>query len=242
MTYCLGMKLDAGMVFMSDSRTHAGVDNVGKFEKMRVFSKPGDRMLVTLSAGNLSVTQSVLSLIEQRARAGGADSVLLAKTMYEVACQIGEAMREVQQRDGEHMRRNHIDCSASFVLGGQIFGEPARLFLVYAEGNFIESSQDTPFFQIGETKYGKPILDRVLTPATDLEDAVKCAMVSFDSTMRSNISVGPPLDVLVFSSEREEITLRKRVEANDPYLMHIHEQWGEGLKRLFTELPDPEWG
>ena len=241
MTYCLGMNLDAGMVFVSDSRTNAGVDNIGKFEKMRVYARSGDRMLVTLSAGNLSVTQNVLSLIEQRARAGGINSVWHVDSMYDVACLIGEAMREIQRRDGDYMRKNNIDASASFVLGGQIQGEPPRLFMVYTEGNFIESSHDTSFFQIGEVKYGKPILDRVLVPGTPLDDAVTCALISFDSTMRSNISVGPPLDVLVYRKDSFSIELQKRLEEGDPYLMLIRQQWGEGLRRVFTELTGPEW-
>jgi putative proteasome-type protease len=241
MTYCLGMNLDAGMVFVSDSRTNAGVDNVGKFEKLRVYSKPGERVLVTQSAGNLSVTQNVLSLLEQRARSGGQNSVWEAASMYDVACFIGDAMREVQRRDGDYLRKNNIDASASFILGGQVRGEPPRMFLIYTEGNFIESSQDTAFFQIGEVKYGKPILDRVLEPSTSLQDAVKCALISFDSTMRSNISVGPPLDVLVYTRDSLEIGLQHRLDEGDPYLGLIRQQWGEGLKRVFTELAEPDW-
>lgn len=241
MTYCLGMNLDAGMVFVSDSRTNAGVDNVGKFEKLRVFAKPGDRVLVTQSAGNLSVTQNVLSLIEQRARAGGSNSLWQADSLYDVACLMGEAMREVQRRDGDYLRKNNIDASASFILGGQVRGEPPRMFLIYTEGNFIESSHDTTFFQIGEVKYGKPILDRVLEPQTSLHDAVKCALISFDSTMRSNISVGPPLDVLVYHRDSLKVGLQQRLDEGDPYLGLIRQQWGEGLKRVFTELEEPGW-
>jgi putative proteasome-type protease len=241
MTYCLGMNLDTGMVFVSDSRTNAGVDNVGKFEKLRVFDKPGERVMITQSAGNLSVTQNVLSLLEQRARAGGERSIWEVDSLYDVACLIGEAMREVQRRDGDYLRKNNIDASASFILGGQIRGESPRMFLIYTEGNFIESSHDTTFFQIGEVKYGKPILDRVLEPSTSLRDAVKCALISFDSTMRSNISVGPPLDVLVYHRDSLDIALQQRLDEGDPYLGLIRQQWGEGLKRVFTELKEPDW-
>ncbi|ODU46769.1 proteasome-type protease [uncultured Aquimonas sp.] len=242
MTYCLGMNLDAGLVLVSDSRTNAGVDNVGRFEKMRVFAREGDRVVVTLSAGNLSVTQNVLSLMEQRARGGGEHSLWMAESMYDIACLLGEAMREVQRRDGDYLRKHNIEASASFILAGQIRGESPRMFLVYTEGNFIETSHDTPFFQIGEIKYGKPILDRVIEPSTALEDAVKCALISFDSTMRSNISVGPPLDVLVYERDSLKLGLQKRLDEGDPYLQRIRQQWGEGLRRVFVELEGPEWG
>lgn len=241
MTYCLGMNLDAGLVLVSDSRTNAGVDNVGRFEKMRVFAREGDRVAVTLSAGNLSVTQNVLSLMEQRARGGGEHSLWMAESMYDIACLLGEAMREVQRRDGDYLRKHNIEASASFILAGQIRGESPRMFLVYTEGNFIETSHDTPFFQIGEIKYGKPILDRVIEPSTALEDAVKCALISFDSTMRSNISVGPPLDVLVYERDSLKLGLQKRLDEGDPYLQRIRQQWGEGLRRVFTGLEGPEW-
>jgi len=242
MTYCLGMNLDAGLVLVSDSRTNAGVDNVGRFEKMRLFVREGDRVVVTLSAGNLSVTQNVLSLLEQRARGGGEHSLWMAESMYDIACLLGEAMREVQRRDGDYLRKHNIEASASFILAGQIRGESPRMFLVYTEGNFIETSHDTPFFQIGEIKYGKPILDRVIEPSTALEDAVKCALISFDSTMRSNISVGPPLDVLVYERDSLKLGLQKRLDEGDPYLQRIRQQWGEGLRRVFVELEGPEWG
>ncbi len=242
MTYCLGMNLDAGLVLVSDSRTNAGVDNVGRFEKMRVFAREGDRVVVTLSAGNLSVTQNVLSLMEQRARGGGEHSLWMAESMYDIACLLGEAMREVQRREGDYLRKHNIEASASFILAGQIRGESPRMFLVYTEGNFIETSHDTPFFQIGEIKYGKPILDRVIEPSTALEDAVKCALISFDSTMRSNISVGPPLDVLVYERDSLKLGLQKRLDEGDPYLQRIRQQWGEGLRRVFVELEGPEWG
>jgi putative proteasome-type protease len=242
MTYCLGMKLDAGMVFVSDSRTNAGVDNVGRFEKMRVFEKPGERVIVVLSAGNLSVTQNALGLVEHLARKDpNAASFLNATSMFEVAGALGNALREVQRRDGDYMRQNQIDASASFIVGGQIAGEPTRLFLVYSEGNFIESSRETCYFQIGEIKYGKPILDRVLSRRTSLQDAVKCALISFDSTMRSNISVGPPIDVLVVESDALRVGITQRLDEGDAYLTHIRNAWSDGLKRLYVQMPAPPW-
>ncbi len=241
MTYCLGMNLKEGMVFVSDSRTNAGVDNIGKFEKMRVYARDGDRVIVTLSSGNLSVTQNALSLLEQRARTSGLANLWKCTSLYDVACALGEAMRDVQRRDGDYLRQAQIEASASFILGGQIAGEAPRLFMIYSEGNFIESTHDTAFFQTGEVKYGKPIIDRVLTIATPLSEAVKCALISFDSTMRSNISVGPPLDVLVYRADALRVEQQRRLEEGDPYLMMIRRQWGEGLKRVFTELAPPEW-
>ena len=242
MTYCLGIKLDAGLVFASDSRTNAGVDNVGRFEKMRVFARDGERVVVTLSAGNLSVTQNALGLLEyQSKRDPGRPSFWNASSMYEVATMLGVAMREVQRRDGDYMRQNSIDASASFILGGQIQGEEQRLFMLYSEGNYIESSNGTSYFQIGEIKYGKPIIDRVLVPGTTLADAVKCALISFDSTMRSNISVGPPIDVLVYEADSLRVKLQSRLEEGDPYLTEIRREWSEGLKGLYVRMPAPPW-
>lgn len=242
MTYCLGMKLQTGMVFASDSRTNAGVDNVGRFEKMRVFAREGERVVVTLSAGNLSVTQNALGLLEYQSRRDPSRSSFWnATSMYEVATMLGEAMREVQRRDGDYMRQNNIDASASFILGGQVRGEEQRLFMLYSEGNYIESSNGTNYFQIGEIKYGKPIIDRVLVKGTSLSDAVKCALISFDSTMRSNISVGPPIDVLVYEADSLAVKLQNRLEEGDPYLTEIRREWSEGLKRLYVHMPAPPW-
>ncbi|MFN7550513.1 MAG: peptidase [Pseudomonadota bacterium] len=242
MTYCLGMKLDAGMVFASDSRTNAGVDNVGRFEKMRVYEKPGERVIVALSAGNLSVTQNALGLMDHQARKDPhATHFNNASSLFEIAGALGDAMREVQRRDGEYMRANKIDASASFIVGGQIAGEAPRLFLVYTEGNFIESSRETNYFQIGEIKYGKPIIDRVLTRRTSLQDAVKCALISFDSTMRSNISVGPPIDVLVLETDALRVGVTQRLDEGDPYLTQVRQAWSDGLKRLYVQMPAPPW-
>jgi putative proteasome-type protease len=242
MTYCLGMNLDAGMIFASDSRTNAGVDNVAKFDKMRVFAKEGERVVVTLSAGNLSVTQNALGLLDLRARENPeAVSIWNARSMFAIAGLLGEAMREVRRRNEEYLRLNNIDASATFIVGGQIAGEQHRLFLVYSEGNFIEASQDTNYFQIGEVKYGKPIIDRVLTRKSSLAEAVKLALVSFDSTMRSNISVGPPIDLLIYDADSLRNGTLRRMEEDDAYFSGIRRGWSDGLRKAFTELPDPDW-
>ena len=242
MTYCLGMKLQAGMVFASDSRTNAGVDNVGRFEKMRVFAREGERVVVTLSAGNLSVTQNALGLLEYQSRRDPSRSSFWnATSMYEVATMLGEAMREVQRRDGDYMRQNNIDASASFILGGQVRGEEQRLFMLYSEGNYIESSNGTNYFQIGEIKYGKPIIDRVLVKGTSLSDAVKCALISFDSTMRSNLSVGMPIDLVCYQRDSLHVSMRRRFDEGDPYFTALSADWRQGVRKVFRELPELAW-
>jgi len=242
MTYCVAMSLDAGMIFASDSRTNAGVDQIARFSKMRVFAREGSRVIVTLSSGNLSITQNALNTLDQRARGGDTQMHLWnASSMFDVARLIGDALREVKQRDGAYLAQNNIDSSANFLVGGQIRGEPPRLFEVYSEGNFIEATPDTCYFQIGESKYGKPVIDRVINRNTSLIDATKCTLVSFDSTMRSNISVGLPIDLLVYETDALAIRLQKRIEETDPYFQMVHTQWGEGLRQVFSQLPNPQW-
>lgn len=242
MTYCVAINLEAGMVFASDSRTNAGVDNIARFEKMRVFAKDGDRMIVTLSAGNLSVTQNAQSLLELRARNDPHSlNIWNAKSLFEVAGLVGDAMREVRARDEAYLRAQNIDASASFIVGGQIAGEMPRLFLVYSEGNFIESSADTPFVQIGEIKYGKPILDRIVRREMSLDDALKCTLVSFDSTIRSNISVGAPIDLLIYEIDSLRVGIKRRLEENDAYLQSIRSDWETGLREAFDRLPANGW-
>ena len=230
------------MIFASDSRTNAGVDQVMRFSKMRVFARHGDRVIVSVCSGNLSITQNAVNTIEQRARAGdNALNLLNAQSMFDVARLLGDAMREVNQRDGEYLLQNNIDASANFLVGGQIRGEPPRLFQVYTEGNFIEATPETCYFPIGEIKYGKPIIDRVINRSTGLLEATKCTLVSFDSTMRSNISVGLPIDLLVYEADSLTIKLQRRVQESDPYFQMVHTQWGEGLRRVFAQLPNPDW-
>ena len=242
MTYCVAMALDAGMIFASDSRTNAGVDQISRFSKMRTFVRAGERVIVTLSSGNLSITQNAINILEQRARAGdNAHHMWNAASMFDVARLLGDALRDVKTRDGPYLAQNNIDSGANFLVGGQIRGEPPRLFEVYTEGNFIEATPDTCYFQIGESKYGKPVLDRVLTRETSLVDATKCTMVSFDSTMRSNISVGLPIDLLVYEADSLAVGVQRRIDESDRYFQMVHTQWGEGLRRVFAELPDPDW-
>jgi putative proteasome-type protease len=235
------MSLDAGMIFASDSRTNAGVDQIARFAKMRSFSRDGDRVIVMLSSGNLSITQSAVNLVEQRARSDSELSLWNAQSMFDVARLVGDSLREVKSRDGPYLLQNNIDSSANFIVGGQIKGEPARLFEVYSEGNFIEATAETCYFQIGESKYGKPVIDRVVSRTTSLLDATKCTIVSFDSTMRSNISVGLPIDLLVYETDTLRVRLKRRIEESDGYFQLVHSQWGEGLRRVFAQLPDPDW-
>ena len=195
-----------------------------------------------LSSGNLSITQNAINILEQRARTGDHELNLWnAPSMFDVARLLGDVLREVKTRDGPYLLQNNIDMSANFLVGGQVRGEPPRLFDVYSEGNFIEATPDTCYFQIGESKYGKPVLDRVINRGSSLVDATKCTMVSFDSTMRSNISVGLPIDLLVYETDSLTVRMQRRIEETDPYFQMVHTQWGEGLRRVFAELPAPDW-
>lgn len=242
MTYCLGMRLAAGLVFVSDSRTNAGVDSVATFRKCFVFDEAEDRAVVILTAGNLAVTQAVIALLEDRAASKDpAVSVYAATSMFEVARIVGDAVREVHDRDGEHLSRHGSEFNASLIVGGQIAGRRLRLYNLYSAGNFIEATEETPFFQIGETKYGKPIIERVLTYDTPLIKAAKCALVSFDSTIKSNLSVAPPLDMVIIPADRPKDLQRYRIGDSDPYFRNIRTLWGEGLNQVFTMLPDPDW-
>ncbi len=242
MTYCAAAMLDAGIVFASDSRTHAGVDNIATFRKMKVFEYPGNRVVVTLGSGNLAVTQATLNLIEQNIRRNdGSPNLANVSSMYDVADLVGISLRAVRERDGPYLEQSNVDSGASFIVGGQIAGEQQRLFLVYSEGNFIEATPETPFFQIGETKYGKPILDRVITRSTNLDDAIKCVLVSFDSTMKSNLSVGMPIDLLCYDRDSLQVTKVRRFDEKDDYMRGLRQQWGEGLRRAFTNLANFEW-
>lgn len=242
MTYCVAVVLDAGMVFASDSRTSAGVDHISSFRKMRVFAADGDRVIVILSSGNLSITQSVVNILDHHTRNPDSQKTVMNVTsMIEVAELLGDTLREVKRRDDPYLKESNVDAGASFLVGGQIRGERQRLFNVYNEGNFIEATRDTPYFQIGESKYGKPVIDRVIKCNTSIVDAIKCTLVSFDSTMRSNISVGLPVDLLVYNRNSLKLGMQKRVEEGDPYFTMIHQQWGAGLRKVFSELPNPDW-
>ena len=242
MTYCVAIILDAGMVFASDSRTNAGVDHIATYRKMHVITRDGDRLIVILSSGNLSITQSAINLLELQSRSDDSNKTIYnSASMFEIADLVGNALREVRRRDGPYLLQNNIEANASFVVGGQIKGEHQRLFHVYSEGNFIEATPETPYFQIGESKYGKPVIDRVINRHTTLLDAAKCVLVSFDSTMRSNFSVGLPSDLLAYHNNRLRPGIVRRIDETDPYFNMIHTQWGEGLKRVFAQIPNPQW-
>ena len=240
MTYCVGMLMEAGLVFLSDTRTNAGVDQINTFRKMSVFEQPGERVLVLLSAGNLAITQAVVSLLYESQALEG-DNLLNSVDMFEAARHVGECVREVHRRDAESLQAFGIDFNASFLLGGQIAGEAPRLFNVYAAGNFVEASPDTPYFQIGESKYGKPILDRIFRWDSPLEEAAKCALISMDSTLKSNLSVGLPLDLLCYARDSFSADRRLRIAVDDPYFRALHEAWSERIKHAFAELPGLDW-
>jgi putative proteasome-type protease len=238
MTYCVGMKLDCGLIFMSDTRTNAGLDNISTFSKMRNWSVPGERAIVLLSAGNLATTQTVSSLIDERTRnpRPGQPSLLETGSMFQTAQLIGSVIKEVIH-DAAPSGQNADAFGASLILGGQIKGEEPRLFYIYPEGNFIESSVDTPFFQIGEHKYGKPILVRAYEPEMSVADAIKLLLVSFDSTLKSNLSVGLPLDMQTYAKDSFALDKPRRFDRNDPYYNAISEGWGAALKDAFHQLP-----
>ena len=242
MTYCIGVMLDQGMIFASDSRTNAGMDNIAKFCKMTVFERRGDRVIVLLSSGNLAGTQAVIGVLNQRCAAGDAAANLWSvRTMFDVAMLVADAMRDIERRDGGYLEENEIGFNASFIVGGQISGEPSRLFRIYAEGNFIEAGPDTPYFQTGETKYGKPVIERVIACSTPLADATKCVLVSFDSTMRSNLSVGMPIDLICYERDSLEVRRRRRFDEGDAYFAALGHEWSEGTRRVFRELPELQW-
>ncbi|MDD5268256.1 MAG: peptidase [Methylococcales bacterium] len=238
MTYCVGVMLDNGLIFASDSRTHAGVDNFARFCKMTVFERVGDRVIVLLSSGNLAGTQAVISILKQRNAVGGVANLWAAKSMFDAAMLVSDAMRDVDRRDGQHLAANGASFNASFVFGGQIAGEPPRLFRLYTQGNFIEASLETPYFQTGEAKYGKPILDRVITRSTSLNDAAKCVLVSFDSTMCSNLSVGMPIDLICYQRDSLEVRMRRRFDEGDAYFTKLGKEWTEGTRQVFSRLPN----
>jgi putative proteasome-type protease len=242
MTYCVAMLLDTGLVFLSDSRTNAGVDMISTFRKTVVFERPGERVLVMQTSGNLAVSQSVTSILRERIEAGGdALHLLNAPNLFEAARCVGEALREVHRRDAGALREFGIDFNATLSLGGQIRGESPRLFSVYAAGNFIEATPDTTYFQIGESKYGKPIIDRVIRRSSSINEAVKCALVSMDSTIRSNLSVGPPLDLVVVRRDQFSVARHVNIDSDNAYFQSIRGLWSDALRHAFTALPEPDW-
>ena len=241
MTYCVGMMLERGLVLMSDTRTNSGVDNISTFRKMVHWEVPGERIIAVMSSGNLATTQAVIGKLEERNKtpAERHNSVLEAPTMFQIATQLGKLLREtIQERDTDNGMKAAGTFSATLILAGQIQGMEPRLFLIYPEGNFIEASYDTPFFQIGETKYGRPIILRGYNPKMDFSDAVKLLMVSFDSTLKANLSVGLPLDLLVIENGRFEPLHEERITAADPWYRSLSASWSEALRAALDALPE----
>ncbi len=240
MTYCVGLQLEQGLVFMSDTRTNAGVDNFAKTRKMFQWEVPGERLITLMTAGNLATTQALVSMIEERVKAAGErdPSILHAPSMFQVARMVGRTLKEVIAQSAPVGQSSDAAFEATVILGGQIKGSAPTMFMVYPEGNFIEVTEETPFFQIGETKYGRPILVRAYDPEMRFEDAVKLLLVSFDSTVRSNLSVAPPFDLMVYRNHSFAPLLERRIEADDAVYQSISTGWGDALRTAFDQLPD----
>jgi putative proteasome-type protease len=246
MTYCVGIRLDAGLVFLSDSRTNAGLDQISTYRKMMIYEKADDRFMVMLSAGNLSISQSVREILQVEKVDRGPNEPPLtiwnAESMFDATRVLGSAVRRVYEQDGPSLKQSGIEFNATMIFGGQIRGEAMRLFLVYAAGNFIEATRETTYFQIGESKYGKPVLDRMITPRTSLDQAAKCALVSMDSTLKSNLSVGLPLDLLVYEAGSFRSDRVVCIDEHNPYFHMIRSTWGQRLREVFDAIDNPHWG
>ncbi|HMO30884.1 proteasome-type protease [Enterovirga sp.] len=244
MTYCAAVLVEAGLVIVADTRTNAGLDNISTYRKLHLFQNE-DRVLTLATAGNLSITQSVVSLLKEgldHPDTGEAETIYTSKTMFRAAQLVGRAIRRVRAIDGPALEEADLRFDCSFLFGGQIAGGPMRLYMVYSAGNFIECSQDAPFLQIGEHKYGKPILDRAISHRTDLYDALKIALISMDSTMRSNLSVGPPIDLAVVRRDAIAPELIHRIEAGEPYFHDLRERWSSALRAAHMAIPAPPYG
>jgi len=243
-TYCVGLKVAAGLVFASDSRTNAGFDQISTFRKMVAYEQPGERFMVLLSSGNLSISQSVRELLQVERIASGTPedtTIWNATSMFDAASVLGHTIRRVYDEDGPALRAAGIDLGASFIFGGQIRGEATRLFLVYSTGNFIETTPETCYFQIGEAKYGKPVLDRMLAANTPLAEAAKCALISIDSTLKSNLSVGLPIDLVVYEAGAFRSDHMVCIDEANPYFSMVRDAWGQRLRTAFESIDDPTW-
>ncbi|MGA2397948.1 MAG: proteasome-type protease [Steroidobacteraceae bacterium] len=242
MTYCVGLLVDTGLVLLSDSRTNAGVDQINTFRKMATFQRPNERVLVLMSAGNLAISQAVVNLLHDNLENSVEPAkIYRAPNMFAAARVVGDALREVYARDAGYLKDQGHEFNGTFILGGQIRGEEPRLFHIYSAGNFIESSRETPYFQIGESKYGKPIIDRVISFSSSLAQAAKCALVSMDSTIRSNLTVGPPLDLAIVRRDEFRLATHISIDFDNEYFKMIRTRWGFALQEVFSELPNPEW-
>jgi putative proteasome-type protease len=241
MTYCVALRLDRGLVFAADTRTSAGNDNVAVFRKLHYWRRTGERVIMLASAGNLAVTQSVISLLNEQLLGEPlpeSESLFTASSMYRAALLVGDALRTVRKRDATVLEESGSSFNANFILGGQIGSAAPSLFHIYPEGNFIEATDDTPYFQIGEHKYGKPIIDRVAQPGMRLGEAAKLALLSFDSTLRSNLSVGLPIDILIYERDSLDVRRQKRIEQDDPYFRMLSTAWSEGLRAAFAKIDE----
>jgi putative proteasome-type protease len=244
MTYAVAFYLESGLVFAADSRTNAGVDDVSTYRKLTVFEKPGERLMTLLASGNLAVTQAITELLRQGnlRKKKNAANLMNAKDMFAAAQVVGEAVREIYRQDSEALREHNEEFRIGLIFGGQIKGGgPPRLFFIYAAGNFIEASPDSPYFQIGENKYGKPIIDRTITHQSTMVQATKACLLSFDSTMRSNISVGMPIDLLCYRKDSFKRGLTTRIDEKNAYFEAVRNYWGDALRFAFDEMPNPDW-
>jgi putative proteasome-type protease len=244
MTYCCGILVRDGLVMFADTRTNAGVDNISTFRKLHVFTRPGERIMAIASSGNLSISQSVVSMLREgweNPETGETETLMSTGTMFQSAQSVGRAIRKIFMEEGQALQESDVKFDVSFLLGGQIKGERPRLFLLYSAGNFIECTQDTPYLQIGEHKYGKPVLDRAINYDSDLYDALKIGLVSVDSTMRSNLSVGLPLDLLIARRDACDAELVYRIEPGEPYFHDLRERWSAALRAAHANIPRPPY-
>lgn len=239
MTYCVALRLEEGLVFVSDTRTNAGVDHIATFRKLHCFAVEGDRLIVMQTAGNLATSQAVVSKLRHQIQVGVERHLHNVTTLFEAAELVGECLCSVVKQVAGLSQGSEYDFSCSILLGGQIKGQPMELYNIYPQGNFIAATVDTPYFQIGESKYGKPILDRALGYNTSLDKALRCALISFDSTIRSNVSVGTPLDLLVYKADQFNVPEGRRLYDTDPYFSMIRQQWSDGLRSILAGLPPP---
>ncbi|EGP06888.1 hypothetical protein CSIRO_3619 [Bradyrhizobiaceae bacterium SG-6C] len=245
MTYCCGILVRDGLVMMADTRTNAGLDNISTFRKLHIFKDPGERIMAIATAGNLAITQSVISTLNEGLEdpeTGERETLMNAPTMFQAAQRIGRAIREVHKLEGNALRAEDISFDVSFLFGGQIKGARMRLFMIYTAGNFIECTTDTPYLQIGEHKYGKPVLDRAISYDVDLYDALKVGLVSMDSTMRSNLGVGMPIDILLVRPDALDAELDYRIEAGEPYFHDLRSRWSAALRAAHQSIPRPPYG
>jgi putative proteasome-type protease len=244
MTYCVGLSVKDGLVMIADTRTNAGIDNIATFRKLHTFEAPGERVMAVCTSGNLSVSQSVISMLQdglENPETGAIETLTSMPSMFKAAQLIGRAIRTVYAIDGRSLAQQNASFDVSLLFGGQIKGGRMRLFMIYSAGNFIECTPDTPYLQIGEHKYGKPILDRAARYDTPLYDAIKLVLVSMDSTLRSNLSVGLPIDLLVYRKDACRVDLRRRIHGDDPYFRQISEQWSSALREAYLAIPRPDW-